>query len=68
MKLGFRQKEIFLEQFFSQISPDTHEPVENSDNTVAIIGAVALGKHIIFAKLGCLIQQIIIGSLKLNCH
>ena len=26
-----------------QISPDTHEPVETSNNLVAIIGAVALG-------------------------
>ena len=29
---------------FAQISPDTHEPVETTNNLVAIIGAVALGR------------------------
>ena len=46
MSVTKRQYNVENEDFWAivvQISPDTHEPVETSNNLVAIIGAVALG-------------------------
>jgi len=39
---GVSERNVSLTFDQPKISPDTHEPVENSDNIVAIIGAVAL--------------------------